>query len=75
MNTRSNTSRLAELRSRTDRQLYDLVARKLERARTVRAWDEVRHFLPYLSRTDRRQIEERLEELEQSAPSTHAACY
>jgi hypothetical protein len=75
MNTRSHTSKLSELRSRTDRQLYELVARKLESARTVRAWDEVRRFLPYLSRTDRRRIEERLEELEQSGPCTHAACY
>ena len=75
MNTRSNTSKLSELRSRTDRQLYDLVARKLEHARTVRAWDEVRRFLPYLSRGDRRRIEERIEELEQSAPNTRAACY
>lgn len=75
MNIRSHTSKLAELRSRTDHQLYELVCRKLERARTVRAWDEVRHFLPYLSRADRRLIEERLEELEQSGPRKHAACY
>jgi hypothetical protein len=75
MNTRSHTSKLAELRSRTDRQLYQLVARKLDRARTVRAWEEVRSFLPYLSRTDRRRIEERLEELEQPGPRTHAACF
>jgi hypothetical protein len=75
MNTRSNTSKLSELRCRTDRQLYDLVSRKLDRARTVRAWEEVRRYLPYLSRADRRCIESRLEELEQSAPSTRAACY
>jgi hypothetical protein len=75
MNTRSHTSKLAELRSRTDRQLYELVCRKLERARTLRAWDEVRHYLPYLSRADRRSIEERLEELEQAGPRTRAACY
>jgi hypothetical protein len=75
MNNRSQTSKLAELRSRTDRQLFDLVARRLERARTTRAWDEVRSFLPYLSRGDRRRIEERLEELEQSGPRTRAACY
>ena len=75
MKTRSHTSKLAELRSRTDRQLYELVAGKLDRARTVRAWEEVRRFLPYLSRTDRRLIEERLDELEQSGPRTHAACY
>jgi hypothetical protein len=55
--------------------LYELVAANLDRARTVRAWEEVRRFLPYLSRTDRRLIEERLEELEQSGPRTHAACY
>jgi hypothetical protein len=55
--------------------LYELVARKLERARTVRAWEEVRHFLPYLSRADQRRIEERLEELEQAGPRTQAACY
>lgn len=75
MNTRSHTSKLAELRSRTDRQLYELVVRKLECARTVGAWDEVRRFLPYLSRTDRRCIEERLEELEQSGRHVRAACY
>jgi hypothetical protein len=55
--------------------LYELVCRKLERARTLRAWDEVRHYLPYLSRADRRSIEERLEELEQAGPRTKAACY
>jgi len=75
MNIRSQTSKLAELRSRTDRQLYELVARKLERARTARAWDEVRRFLPYLSCADRRRIEKRLEELQQSAPHLHAACF
>ena len=74
MNTRSNTSKLAELRSRTDRQLYDLVVRKLDRARTVRAREEVRRYLPYLSRTDRRCIEDRLEELEQT-PNAKAACF
>jgi hypothetical protein len=74
MNTRSNTSKLAELRSRTDRQLYDLVVRKLDRARTVRAREEVRRYLPYLSRTDRRRIEDRLEELE-PAPNAQAACF
>jgi hypothetical protein len=55
--------------------LYELVARKLDHARTVRAWEEVRRYLPYLSRSDRRRIEERLEELEQSGPRTRAACY
>lgn len=75
MNTRSNTSKLAELRSRTDRQLYDLVARKLDCARTASARDEVRHFLPYLSRGDRRRIEQRLEDLEQGQPCFHAACF
>jgi hypothetical protein len=55
--------------------LYELVARKLERARTLSAWDEVRRYLHYLSRTDRRLIEERLEEIEQSATRLHAACF
>jgi hypothetical protein len=54
--------------------LYDLVVRKLDRARTVRAREEVRRYLPYLSRTDRRRIEDRLEELEQ-APNAQAACF
>ena len=75
MNTRSNTSKLAELRSRTDRQLYELVARKAECARTSRAIEEVRRYLPYLSRSDRRRIEDRLAETEESAPRLHAACF
>ena len=75
MNTRSNTSKLTELRSRTDRQLYELVVHKLECARTPRAWEEVRSFLPYLSRFDQRRIEERIEEMEQTAPPPRAACF
>ena len=74
MNTRTHTSKLAELRSRTDRQLYELVARKLDNARTERARAEVRRFLPYLSRTDRRAIAERMEQLE-PVPCSHAACF
>ena len=75
MNTKSNTSRLAEFRSRTDRQLYELVARKLDSAHTARAYDEIRRFLPYLSRMDRRRIEERLAEIEPSISHPRAACF
>lgn len=75
MNTRSHTFKLAQLRSKTDRQLYELVARKLDSAQTTSAWDDVRRFLPYLSHADRRRIEQRLEELEQSGARFHAACY
>jgi len=70
----TQTSKLAELRSRTDRQLYELVARKLEQARTARAWDEVNRLLPYLSRSDRRRIEQRMEDL-RAGSCLRAACY
>ena len=74
MKTRSQNSKLAELRSRTDRQLYALVIRKLEEARTAGEWDAIHRLLPCLSRTDRRRIEERMEELRAGA-CLRAACY
>jgi hypothetical protein len=74
MNTRTQTSKLAELRTRTDRQLYALVVRRLEEATTAGEWDAIRRLLPFLSRTDRRRIEERMEELRAGA-CLRAACY
>jgi len=71
--TRTHTSKLAELRSKTDRQLYTLVARRLDRCGNMRAREEARRFLPYLSRADRRRIEQRLDELE-AQPALRAAC-
>jgi hypothetical protein len=74
MNTRSHTSKLAELRSRTDRQLYEFVSRRIEEAQTAGAWEEVERYLPYLSRTDRRRIEQRMEEL-RAGGYLRAACF
>ena len=64
MNTWQQTSKLVELRSKTDRQLVELVTRTLEaaqcfarvgefHARAERACDEVRVLLPCLPRADR----------------------
>ena len=87
MNTWQETSKLVELRLKTDRQLMELVTRTLEAARCFarteefhnraeRASDEVRRLLPLLPRAERRRIEARLEEITEAIhPRAHAACF
>lgn len=87
MNTRTETSKLLELRAKTDRQLLELVARTLEaarcfataeeyRARAERACDEVRRLLPLLGTPDRRRFAGRLDEVvEMLNPTAEAACF
>ncbi|HLH16955.1 MAG TPA: hypothetical protein VKX45_07030 [Bryobacteraceae bacterium] len=76
--TTTQTSKLTELRSKTDRELYLLVMRRLDRAPGARAREEARRFLPYLSPADRRRIERRLQDLdagvEAPAPLRAACC-
>jgi hypothetical protein len=87
MTTWQQTSKLVELRSKTDRQLVELVTRTLEAAlclartgeflgRAERACDDVRRLLPCLPRAERRRAEARLAELEEMlSPRAHAACF
>lgn len=68
-------AKLAELRGKTDRQLTALVARKLERARTARACEEIRPLLPFLPHGERRSMEQRLQQIAQELRSTaQTAC-
>jgi hypothetical protein len=87
MNTWQQTSKLVELRSKTDRQLVELVTRTLEAAhcfaragefqgRAERACDEVRRLLPCLPRAERRRAEARLAEIDALlCPRAQAACF
>lgn len=87
MNTWQQNSKLVELRSKTDRQLMELVTRTLEAAhcfarteefhgRAERACDDVRRLLPALDRRDRRRVEARLHQLaELLHPRAQAACF
>ena len=71
METRTQNFKLAELRSKTDRQLFELVRRNLERP-----WgrEEARRLLPYLASADRRRIERRMQELEATGQPLRACC-
>jgi hypothetical protein len=87
MNTWQQSSKLVELRSKTDRQLVELITRTLEtaacfarseefHARAERACDEVRRLLPCLSRADRRHVEARLAQIADALhPSAKVACF
>lgn len=87
MNTWQQTSKLVELRSKTDRQLMEIITRTLEAAqcfarseefhvRAERACEEVRRLLPCLSRADRRRVEARLDQVAVSLhPRAQAACF
>jgi len=80
-------SKLVELRSKTDRQLVEIITRTLDSAVSLarnpdfhgqaeRACDDVRRLLPYIPRVDRRRLEARLDELtELLRPRAHAVCY
>jgi hypothetical protein len=68
-------AKLADLRRKTDRQLTALVVRKLERARTPRACEEIRPLLRLLPHGDRRPMEQRLQEIAEELRSTaQTAC-
>jgi hypothetical protein len=87
MNTWQQTSKLVELRSKTDRQLMELVTRTLEaalcfarseefQARAERAAEEVRRLVPVLPKSERRRVEARLAEIAETLrPTAHAACF
>lgn len=87
MATWQDSSKLIELRSKTDRQLIELINRKLETAqwfaadpefhRTAeRACEEVRHLLPWIPRPERRRIEARLDCIDARMHGrAHAACF
>ena len=87
MTTWEQSSKLVELRSKTDRQLVELVTRTLEtamcfarseefHARAERASDQVRRLLPALPKAERRRAEARLAEIAEAIrPSAHAACF
>ena len=87
INMRPESSKLVELRSKTDRQLVQLIMRKLEAAACVadldefhcpveKACEEVRRLLPFVRPSDRRRIEARLQELRNMLhPTAQAACF
>jgi hypothetical protein len=68
-------AKLAELRTKTDRQLARLLAHQLERARTARACEEIRPLLPFLPHSERRSMEKRIDEITEELRATaHTAC-
>ena len=87
MNTWPEISKLVELRSKTDHQLVQLIARTLDAAAShagvegfhgpvEKACEEVRRLIPFVPRADRRRFEARLRELgERLHPSARAACF
>jgi hypothetical protein len=87
MNTWQQSSKLVELRSKTDRQLLELITRTLEaglcfarteefHGRAERACEEVRRLLPCIPRAERRRVEARLGQIAETLhPSAHAACF
>jgi len=87
MNTWQETSKLVELRLKTDRQLLEIVTRRLEAAQCFarteefhglaeRATEEVRRLLPLLPRAEQRHIGARLDAINDAIhPPAHAACF
>jgi len=87
MNTRTEASKLLELRAKTDRQLVELITRTLEvarcfataeeyRVRAERACGEVRRLLPLLAPAERRRFSARLDEVcDMLHPAAQAACF
>lgn len=87
MKTWTESSKLLELRAKTDRQLVELVTRTLEaarcfarseefRSRAERACDEVSRLLPMLAAAERRRFAARLDEVyEILRPAARAACF
>ena len=87
MHNGPESSKLVELRSKTDRQLVALIDRNLAAVsmfagsgdghpRAESACEEIRRLLPFVPRADRRRFETRLAELgEILHPSARAACF
>ena len=87
MNTWTENSKLLELRAKTDRQLVEMITRKLEtarcfaraeefRGRAERACLEIQRLLPLVATADRRRFAARLDEIcEMLHPAAHAACF
>jgi hypothetical protein len=87
MNTWTESSKLLQLRAKTDRQLLEMLTRKLEaarcfarteeyRGRAERACDEIRRLLPLVDAADRRRFAARLDELcEMLHPAAQVACF
>ncbi len=87
MTTRPAISKLVELRSKTDRQLVELITLTLAaaeydarmeelRGRAERACEEVKRLLPFVTRADRRRFEARLEQVGAVlCPHAQAACF
>jgi len=87
MTTWQQSFKLVELRSKTDRQLMELITRTLDaamclarsgdfRGQVERACDEVRRLLPALSKPERRRVEARLGEIADIlGPRAQAACF
>ena len=87
MKTWTESSKLLELRAKTDRQLVEVVTRTLEvarclagveeyRSRAERACSDVHRLLPLLAPADRRRFAARLDEVcEILHPAAQAACF
>jgi hypothetical protein len=87
MNTWTESSKLLQLRAKTDRQLVEMLTRKLEvarcfarteeyRGRAERACEEVRRLLPLVDGAERRGFAARLDEICATLhPVAHAACF
>jgi hypothetical protein len=73
MNTRPE-NKLRELRSKTDRQLVQLIAGQLDHVRTRRACEEIRLLLRYVPKVERRRLEKRLEEVGEHLPALAGCC-
>jgi len=87
MNTWTESSKLLQLRAKTDRQLLEIITRTLEaarcfarteeyRPRAERACAEVQRLLPLLDAADRRYFAGRLDEIcEMLHPAAQVACF
>jgi len=87
MNTWTESSKLLQLRAKTDRQLLEIITRTLEaarcfartdeyRGRAERACLEVQRLLPLIDAADRRYFAARVDEIcETLHPVAHAACF
>lgn len=87
MNTWTENSKLVALRAKTDRQLVEIITRKLEAARCFArsgeyrgpaacACEEIQRLLPLVGSADRRRLAARLDEIcELLHPTAQAACF
>ena len=87
MKTWTESSKLLELRAKTDRQLVEMITRKLEAARCFARTEEYRgraecacveiqRLLPLVGSAERRRFAARLDEIcELLHPTPQAACF